>query len=127
MYMRVFCCFFFFAGYLESSWSDCCMNIGFALLCDSFSVYALLYYGETIGSLLLVIRGVPKLILAQSQVLDPLNSQPVTGYSRGGATPIWSPAQSGGYMYIQCIARRLTPGITRGVTWGCTLVDYTVL
>ena len=42
----------------------------------------------------------------------------MTGYRRGGATPIWSPAQSGGYMYIQCIARGLTPGITRGVTRG---------
>ena len=76
------------------------------------------YYGETIGSLLLVIRGVPKLILAQSQVLAPLNSQPVTGYRRGGATSIWSPAQSGGYM--QCIARGVTWGLTREVTCGHT-------
>ena len=68
------------------------------------------------GFLLLVIRGVPSLILAQSQVSAPLNSRPVTGYRRGGATPIRSPAQSGGYM--QCIARGLTPGITRGVTHG---------
>ena len=67
---------------------------------------------------MLVIRGVPKLILAQSQVSAPLYSRLVTGYRRGGATPIWSPAQSGGYM--QCIARGLTPGISRGVTWGLT-------
>ena len=76
------------------------------------------YYGETIGSLLLVIRGVPKLIVAQSQVSAPLNFQPVTGYRRGGATPIWSPAQSGGYM--QCIAHGLTPEISHVVTCGHT-------
>ena len=65
------------------------------------------------GFLLLVIRGVPSLILAQSQVSAPLNSRPVTGYTKGGATPIRSPAQSGGYM-----AHGLSPGITRGVTCG---------
>ena len=78
----------------------------------------MLYYGEAIGSLLLVIRGVPSQILAQSQVSAPLNSRPVTGYRRGGATPMRSPAQSGSYM--QCIARGLTPEISRGVTWGLT-------
>ena len=43
---------------------------------------------------LLVIRGVPSLILAQTQVSAPLNSRPVDGYRKGGATPIciWSPA-----------------------------------
>ena len=47
--------------------------------------------------LLLVIRGVPSLILEQTQVSAPLNSRPVDGYRKGGATPIytWSPAQSG--------------------------------
>ena len=88
------------------------MNISFGFV----MWYALLYYGEAIGSLLLVIRGVPSLILAQSQVSAPLNSRPVTGYRRGGATLMRSPAQSGGYM--QCIARGLTPEISRGVTCG---------
>ena len=45
---------------------------------------------------LLAIRGVPSLIFAQSQVSAPLNSQPV----KGGATPIQSPAQSGGYIVL---------------------------
>ena len=46
------------------------------------------------GFLLLVIRGVPSLILTQTQVSAPLNSRPVDGYRKGGATPIciWSPA-----------------------------------
>ena len=56
--------------------------------------------------LLLVVRGVPNLILAQSQVSAPLNSRPVIGYREGGATPIWSPAWSGGY--VRCVARGLT-------------------
>ena len=46
--------------------------------------------------LLLVIRGVPSLILAQSQVLAPLNSRLVIGYRKGGATSIQSLAWSGG-------------------------------
>ena len=43
---------------------------------------------------LLVIRGVPSLILTQTQLSAPLNSRPVDGYRKGGATPIciWSPA-----------------------------------
>ena len=45
---------------------------------------------------LLVIRGVPSLILTQTQVSAPLNSQPVIGYRKGGATPIRSPAWSSG-------------------------------
>ena len=50
-------------------------------------------------SRLLVIRGVPSLILAQTQVSAPLNSRPVDGYRKGGATLIciWSPAQSGSW------------------------------
>ena len=52
--------------------------------------------------LLLVVRGVPSLILAQSQVSTPLNSRPVIGYRQGRATPIWSPAWSGGY--VRCCA-----------------------
>ena len=64
------------------------------------------------------------MILAQSQVSAPLNSQPVTGYRRGGATPIRSPAQSGGYM--QCVGCQLTPGIicevTRVLTYGVTQI-----
>ena len=48
--------------------------------------------------LLLVVGGVPSLILAQSQVSAPLNSRPVIGYREGRATPIWSPAWSGGFM-----------------------------
>ena len=28
----------------------------------------------------------------------PLNSKPVIGYRKGGVTPIWSPAWSGGYI-----------------------------
>ena len=49
--------------------------------------------------LLLVVRGVPSLIFAQTQVSAPLNSRPVDGYRKGGATPIctWSPAKSGGW------------------------------
>ena len=49
------------------------------------------------GLYLLVIRGVPSLI--QTQVSAPLNSRPVDGYRKGGATPIctWSPAQSGSW------------------------------
>ena len=70
------------------------------------------------GFLLLVVRGVHGLILAQSQVSAPLNSWPVTGYRRDRATPMQSPAQSGGYM--QCVGRGLTAGITRGVTSGFT-------
>ena len=48
---------------------------------------------------LLVIREVPSLIFAQTQVSAPLNSRPVDGYRKGGATPIctWSPAQSGSW------------------------------
>ena len=46
------------------------------------------------GFLLLVIRGAPSVILAQLQVLAPLNSWPVVGYRKGGATPIWSPVWS---------------------------------
>ena len=48
---------------------------------------------------LLVIRGVPSLIFAQTQVSAPLNSRPVDGYRKGGATPVctWSPAQSGSW------------------------------
>ena len=48
---------------------------------------------------LLVIRGVPSLIFAQTQVSAPLNSRPVDGYRKGRATPIctWSPAQSGSW------------------------------
>ena len=38
---------------------------------------------------LLVIRGVPSLIFAQTQVSAPLNSRPVDGYRKGGATPIY--------------------------------------
>ena len=30
----------------------------------------------------------------QTQVSAPLNSRPVNGYRKGGATPKWSPAQS---------------------------------
>ena len=50
-------------------------------------------------SFLLVIRGVPSLIFAQTQVSAPLNSRPVDGYRKGGTTPIriWSPAQSGSW------------------------------
>ena len=46
-----------------------------------------------------VIRGVPSLIFAQTQVSAPLNSRPVDGYRKGGATPIctWSPAKSGSW------------------------------
>ena len=40
-------------------------------------------------------------IITQSQVSAPLNSQPVIGYRKGGATPIWSPAWSGGY--VRCV------------------------
>ena len=47
-------------------------------------------------SFTLVIRGVPSLIFAQTQVSAPLNSRPVIGYRKGGATPIWSPASSSG-------------------------------
>ena len=42
----------------------------------------------------LIIRGVPSLIIAQTQVSAPLNSQPVNGYRKGGVTPKWSPAWS---------------------------------
>ena len=45
---------------------------------------------------LLVIRGVPSLIIAQSQVSAPLNSRPVIVYRKGGATPVRSPAWSSG-------------------------------
>ena len=45
---------------------------------------------------LLVIRGIPSLIFAQSQVSAPLNSQPVTSYREGGATSF----QSGGYIVL---------------------------
>ena len=47
----------------------------------------------------LVIRRVPSLIVAQTQVSAPLNSRPVDGYRKGGATPIctWSPAKSGSW------------------------------
>ena len=41
-------------------------------------------------------RGVPSLIFAQTQVSAPLNSRPVIGYRKGGATPIQSPAWSSG-------------------------------
>ena len=39
------------------------------------------------------------MILAQTQVSAPLNSQPADSYRKGGATPIciWSPAQSGSW------------------------------
>ena len=37
---------------------------------------------------LLVIRGVPSLIFAQTQVSAPLNSRPVDGYRKGGVAPI---------------------------------------
>ena len=49
--------------------------------------------------LLLVVRGVPSLIFVQTQVSAPLNSRPVDGYRKGGATPIctWNPAKSGGW------------------------------
>ena len=48
---------------------------------------------------LLVIRGFPSPIFAQTQVSVPLNSRPVIGYRKGGATPIctWSPAKSGSW------------------------------
>ena len=46
---------------------------------------------------LLVIREVPSLILAQTQVSAPLNSRPVVGYRKGGATPIRSPVWSSGF------------------------------
>ena len=49
---------------------------------------------------LLVIRGIPSLIFAQSQVSAPLNSQPVTGYREGGVTPIRSSSQSCGYIVL---------------------------
>ena len=49
---------------------------------------------------LLAIKRVPSLILAQSQVSAPLNSQPVTGYREGGATPIRSSFQSGDYIVL---------------------------
>ena len=32
MYVKIFCCFFFFAGYLKSSLSDRCTNIGFSFV-----------------------------------------------------------------------------------------------
>ena len=67
---------------------------------------------------LLAIRGVPSLILAQSQVSAPLNSQPVTGYREGGATPIQSPSQSGSYIVLHM---DLLMGLHVGY-----LKDYTV-
>ena len=49
----------------------------------------------------LIFRGVPSLIIAQTQVSFPLNSWPVDGYRKAGATPIciyrWSPARSGSW------------------------------
>ena len=66
------------------------------------------------GFLLLVIRGVSSLILAQSQVLAPLNSRPVSSYRGGGATPIWSPAWSGGN--VKCVAHGLTCELCRSCT-----------
>ena len=38
-------------------------------------------------ALLLVIRGVPRLIVEQPQVSAPLSSRPVAAYRKGGATP----------------------------------------
>ena len=71
--------------------------------------------------LLLVDRGVnvPGLILAQSQVLAPLNSRPVIGYRQGRATPIWSPVWSGGY--VRCVARGLTRGLCKRLSCSLTV------
>ena len=69
---------------------------------------------------LLVIRGVPGLIFAQTQVSAPLNSRPVIGYRKGRATPIWSPAWSGGY--VRCVARGLTHGSCKRLR--CSLTVY---
>ena len=61
--------------------------------------------------LLLVVRGDSSLIFAQSQVSAPLNSRPVITYRGGGATPIWSPAWSGGN--VRCVAHGLTCELCR--------------
>ena len=66
---------------------------------SSYIYIGLFCYFQFTVFLLLVIRGVPSLIFAQTQVLAPLNSRPVDGYRKGGATPIciWSPALSGSW------------------------------
>ena len=43
-----------------------------------------------------------------------LNSPPVISYRKGGALPIWSPAQSGGY--VKCVAHGFTCRLTCGLT-----------
>ena len=65
-------------GYHSSSYIFDCSAISSSRL---FFVVVFLFF-------LLVIRGVPSLILAQTQVSAPLNSRPVDGYRKGGATPI---------------------------------------
>ena len=73
-----------------------CMLIQYIKLSEA--IVHMLHCTSNSSFLLLVVRGVPSLILAQTQVSAPLNSRPVIGYRKGGATPIWSPAWSGGYV-----------------------------
>ena len=64
-----------------------------------YEFYVVLLLSFIYGLYLLVVRGVPSLIIAQTLVSAPLNSQPVIGYKEDGATPMcsWSPAQSGSW------------------------------
>ena len=79
-----------------SSWATWYLAIW--ILCKyEFSSFTTFF--QNLWFYLLVIRGVPSLIIAQTQVLAPLNSWPVNGYRKDGATPIciWSPVQSGSW------------------------------
>ena len=68
-------------SYLVPSW-----YLAIWISCEyAFSTVMLLFFFN-LRFYLLVIRGVSSLIIAQTQVSSLLNSQPVEGYRKGGAT-----------------------------------------
>ena len=90
-------------GYHSSSYIFACSAISsssfFLVVCFFFCFFFCLFVFFCFVFFLfffflLVISGVPSLILTQTQVSAPLNSRPVDGYRKGGATPIciWNPA-----------------------------------
>ena len=77
-------------SYLVAIWILCKYEI------SSFTTFF-----QNLRFYVLIIRRVPSLIIAQTQVSFPLNSWPVDGYRKARATPIriygWNPARSGSW------------------------------